>query len=177
MIPRVLVPAFGWKPTSLTLVAMVALISATTVAAIAVWRAVHLEEVPAAAARPDASWSNSVFAASASARPAGEGAPVLDNDPFSADRELAVSRAVVASQAAGSVVPTLPPEALRLLGTVLRPEGRSFVVYQLPSEVPRTAHVGESVGGMTLVNVAPGRATFRAHTGALVDLSLRRPGS
>lgn len=161
----------------MALVASIALIATSAFAGIAAWRAVRLEPIPAAVPRRAPAESESALASPASARLARTRAPVLDNDPFNADRELPGTRSVVASQAAGSVVRAVPPEAVRLLGTVLRPTGRSFAIYQLPSEVPKTVRIGESVGGMTLVEVAPGRATFRAQTGALVELSLSKPGS
>lgn len=164
-------------PRGLVLAAIVALFAAALLLAIATWRAVRLDPVPGAVPVIAPAGPEQAFVSPASARPPRTSLHVLDNDPFRADRELPGARSVVASQAAGSVVQTVAPDAIRLLGTVVRPPGASFVVYQLPSEVPRTVRVGESVGGMTLVEVAPGRATFRAQTGALVELSLNKPGS
>ena len=164
------------RPRGVALGAIVALASTSAVAVTAAWRAVRLEPIPAAVPLP-APAEASVLASPASARPARTRPPVLDNDPFKADRELPGARSVVASEVRGAVVQTVPPDAVRLLGTVLRPTGTSFVVYQLPSELPKTVRVGESVGGMTLIAVAPGRATFRAQSGSLVELSLSKPGS
>lgn len=164
-------------PRGLALGAILALISTSVVAATAAWRAMRLEPIPAAVPLPGSPAAQRVLALPASARPARTRPPVLDNDPFHADRQLPGARSVVTSGSGRAVVPTVPPEAVRLLGTVLRPAGTSFVVYQLPSELPKTVRVGESVGGMTLVDVAPGRATFRAQTGSLVELSLSKPGS
>ena len=164
-------------PRGLALGAILALISTSAVAATASWRAMRLEPIPAAVPLAASPAAQRVLASPASARPARTRPPVLDNDPFHADRELPGARSVVASGAGRAVAPTVPPDAVRLLGTVLRPAGTSFVVYQLPSELPKTVRVGESVGGMTLVDVAPGRATFRAQTGSLVELSLSKPGS
>lgn len=164
-------------PTGFRLAARLALGVSIAIVTIASWRAVRLDALPAATTWTAPVSSDGALTSPAFARSPGSESLALDNDPFSADRELTSARGPVTSQAAGSVVPTLPPEAVRLLGTVVRPEGRNFVVYQLPSEVPRTVRVGESVGGMTLINVLPGRATFRAHGGALVELTLTKPGS
>ena len=174
---RTLRPRFNSRPRGLALAAIVALVSASAVAASAAWRAMRLEPIPAAMPLPARAEAQRVLALPTSGRLARTRPPVLDNDPFHPDRELPGARSVVASEARGAVAQTVPPDAVRLIGTVLRPTGTSFVIYQLPSELPKTVRIGESVGGMTLVDVAPGRATFRAQTGSLVELSLSKPGS
>lgn len=163
-------------PTGLPLAALVAISSATLVVGIAAWRAVRLDPLPTAAGSTIAV-SAETLASMAIVRSPHEDVRPIDNDPFSADRQLPAARArAVASYASAGAI-AVPPEAVRLLGTVIRPGGKSFVVYQLPSEVPKTLRLGESVGGMTLVDVAPGRATFRTQRGARVELSLAKAGS
>ena len=164
-------------PTGFRLAAQIALVASIAIAAIVSWRAVRLDALPAATTRTVPVNTDGALTPPAVTRSSNTGGRALDNDPFSADRKLTSAPGAVTAQATGSVVPMIPPEAVRLLGTVVRPEGRNFVVYQLPSEVPRTIRIGESVGGMTLVHVLPGRATFRAPGGALVELTLTKPGS
>lgn len=99
----------------------------------------------------------------------------LASDPFNADRTLpgeADGEVVAAPDSAASA----PPPEVKLLGTVVR--GTSpFALCQLASDAPRIVHVGEKVGDLTLVSLDQGRATFRARTGAQVELSLSKQGS
>jgi hypothetical protein len=99
----------------------------------------------------------------------------LASDPFNADRTLpgeADGEVAAAPDSAAS----LPAAEVRLLGTVVR--GSSpFALCQLASDAPRIVHVGERLGDFTLVSLDQGRATFRARTGAQVELSLSKPGS
>jgi hypothetical protein len=77
---------------------------------------------------------------------------------------------------AESAEPMLAPEMVRLVGTVVLPADRSFAIYQLPSQAPRTLRVGESVGGLRLEAITPGAAIFRAADGTRIELKLPRPG-
>ena len=100
-------------------------------------------------------------------------AATLASDPFDPERSLPDR---VEESVAIDSTPSVPAAAVTLLGTVVR--GSSpFALCQLPSDVPRIVHVGEKVGDLTLVSLDQGRATFRARTGARVELSLSRPGS
>ncbi|HEU5186688.1 MAG TPA: hypothetical protein VFU01_19100 [Gemmatimonadaceae bacterium] len=163
-------------PTGLSLAALVAFSSATLVAGIATWRAVRLDPLPTADGSPVAVRAETLESMAIARSPRGDVRPI-DNDPFSADRQLPAARARAVESYASAGAIAVPPEAVRLLGTVIRPGGKSFVVYQLPSEVPKTLRLGETVGGMTLADVAPGRATFRTQRGARVELSLAKAGS
>ena len=99
----------------------------------------------------------------------------LTSDPFNPDRTLpgeADGEVAAAPDSAAAV----PPSEVRLLGTVVR--GSSpFALCQLSTDAPRIVHVGERLGDFTLVSLDQGRATFRARTGAQVELSLSKPGS
>lgn len=176
MMSRFTLPASSATPRGIILGATVLLWVAATIAAFSAWRAIRLDGAaggpaltaptprPATlASRHEPSWRAPV--------------PALDNDPFSADRRLPLAPVRKPSPPPDTATRELPPAAVRLLGTVVRPAGTSFVVYQLPSEVPGTLRVGEQVAGLTLVEIAPGRATFRTRTGALVPVYLIRAGS
>ena len=165
-------------PAGLLLAANVLLAAACGAAAVTIWRAVHLDAMPAAVSPAPA--PRGVGATLALHVPATADSDALDNDPFSADRLLpergdaAVDEpAVVAANAP----PPISPDAVRLIGTVVLPGTRSFAVYQLPSEVPKTVRVGESVGNLRLEAVMPGSAVFRAAGGARVEIHLIKPGS
>lgn len=171
----------GWRslatPAGLLLGANLLLAAATGAAAVAVWRAVHVEAIPAAA--PPAPASPGTGPTLALRTPAAADSDALDNDPFSADRllpetgEAADEPVAVAANAP----PPIAPEAVRLIGTVVLPGTRSFAVYQLPSEVPKTVRVGESIGNLRLEAVMPGSAVFRATGGARIEIHLIKPGS
>ena len=133
----------------------------------ATYRAVRLDPLPAPllAASPE----GGAFATRAS--PSRAAAGELDNDPFDPERRLPEEEASVDATAELLPLP-VAPEAVRLLGTVVLPDGGGFAVYQLPSEVPKTVHIGETIGRLTLVGIEPGRAIFRAADGARVALEL-----
>jgi hypothetical protein len=102
-------------------------------------------------------------------------AATLASDPFNADRTLpgeADGDVAAAPDSAASA----PVAEVRLLGTVVR-GSNPFALCQLPTDAPRIVHVGEKLGDFTLVSLDQGRATFRARTGAQVEVSLSKPGS
>src|SRR5688572_31646852 len=103
-------------PRGLVLAAIVALFAAALLLAIATWRAVRLDPVPGAVPVIAPAGAEQAFLSPASARPPRRSLRVLDNDPFRADRELPGARSVGASYAAGSIVPTVASDAVRLLG-------------------------------------------------------------
>ena len=172
----------GWRslatPAGLLLGANLLLAAATGAAAVAVWRAVHVEAIPAAA--PPAPASPGTGPTLPLRTPAAPDSDALDNDPFSADRLLPESGDAPADDpvavAADAPLP-IAPEAVRLIGTVVLPGTRSFAVYQLPSEVPKTVRIGERVGNLRLEAVMPGSAVFRAAGGARIEIHLIKPGS
>ena len=98
----------------------------------------------------------------------------LASDPFNADRTLRDEADGDVAARADSAVPA-PAAEIRLLGTVVR-SSNPFALCQLTPDAPRIVHVGETLGDLTLVALDQGRATFRARTGAQVELSLSRPG-
>ena len=99
----------------------------------------------------------------------------LANDPFDADRTLPGEADGEVAAAPDSAAPA-PAAEIKLLGTVVR-GSNPFALCQLTTDAPRIVHVGEKVGDLTLVSLDQGRATFRARTGAQVELSLSKPGS
>ena len=145
--------------------------------AVVTWRAVRLDPLPSAL--PGAPAASGASGAVVASRADEEDAVDIDNDPFRLDRQLPDPPEAEESTVpvADASEPVIVPEMIRLLGTVVLPGARSFVVYQLPSQVPRTLRLGESIGRLTLELVVPGRATFRAGDGTRVELQLPRPGS
>jgi hypothetical protein len=153
---------------------LLALAAATLV--VAGWRAVRLDPLPAATA-PAAVMAANGAIASRGPRSASD-QEELDNDPFRIDRQLPEmeSPADEAIAVADVAEPAIVPEMIRLLGTVVLPGARSFVIYQLPSQVPRTLRAGESIGRLRLESIVPGQAGFRAADGTRVTLQLPKPG-
>jgi hypothetical protein len=152
---------------------LVALAAVTLLAT--TWRAVRLDPLPAAAPATTATRGATLAERDASAVASDV---ELDNDPFRADRQLPEPAEPEADvMPVADAAPAIAPESVRLLGTVVLAGNRSFAVYQLPSQVPRTLHVGESVGGLRLEAVVPGQATFRAADGTRIELHLPKPGA
>lgn len=98
----------------------------------------------------------------------------LSRDPFRAGGRLPNAWAAAAPPAE-TVLP-VSVAAIRLLGTVIRPNG-SFALCQLPTDAPRIVRLGEKLGEMTLISIEQGRATFQAPHGGRLDLSLSTPRS
>jgi hypothetical protein len=139
------------------------------------WRAVRLDPLPSAAAPAVVAAAGDAIASRAPRTGEDE---EIDNDPFRIDRQLPETEAPAdeALTVAEVAEPAIVPEMVRLLGTVVLPGARSFVIYQLPSQVPRTLRVGESVGRLRLESIEPGQAGFRAADGTRVTLQLPKPG-
>ena len=139
------------------------------------WRAVRVDPLPdAAPATVTGAAAGDVIAT----RGPRDDADEIDNDPFRIDRQLPEPEesAEYATMVAEAAEPAIAPESVRLLGTVVLPAGRSFVVLQLPSQPARTLRIGERIGQLRLDAVQPGRATFRAPDGARIELHLSKPG-
>ncbi|HEX6060229.1 MAG TPA: hypothetical protein VFZ11_14565 [Gemmatimonadaceae bacterium] len=151
-----------------------ALAVAALAAALALARAVRLDPPPSGTPRPAEGRYAWVEEAPGAVAPAADAAEELDNDPFDPER-----RSPFAVDEDGAPIESRPSVEgpVRLLGVVVLPDGRGFAIYQLPSERPRTVHVGESIGGLLLVAVRPGRAVFRAPDGERVELNLSTPGT
>ena len=98
------------------------------------------------------------------------------NDPFDAGRAsldlVPVENAPLTATAAPSAV-----LAIRLLGTVLLPNGASFAVCQLPSALPRTVHVGDSIGGLTVLSIDRGHVVLHTARGEKTEIDIVHPGS
>ena len=167
-------------PARAPLAAAAALAASAAVAALALWGAVRLDPLPGAAPPSPApvltvEWTAGAVATADSGASGGD---ALDNDPFDPDRQLPEAYAAAEPEPeAAAGPPPVPAAAVRLLGTVVLPRGRSFAVYQLPSQMPRTLRVGECIGTLTLVAVEPGRAIFRDADGARVELQLPKAGA
>ena len=76
-----------------------------------------------------------------------------------------------------AMTPAAPdPGAVRLVGTMLFPDGRAAAVCRVGSEPARMVRVGERVGAYTLARVEPGRAILTGPRGRL-ELSVPKPGA
>jgi hypothetical protein len=158
--------------------AFIASTASLTVAALlfaaALWSALRIDPPPSIAPSPPGAMLALDGVLPGTQRDSASGA-TLASDPFNADRTLpgeADGDVAAAPDSAASA----PAAEVRLLGTVVR-GSNPFALCQLPTDAPRIVHVGEKLGDFTLVSLDQGRATFRARTGAQVELSLSKPGS
>lgn len=67
-------------------------------------------------------------------------------------------------------------QSIRLLGTIVRADGRSFAMCQLASQPVRMIYAGERIGTLTLETVSQGGAVFIDDSGARVTLRVARTG-
>jgi hypothetical protein len=99
-------------------------------------------------------------------------------DPFHPERRAPVARYLLpedGAQATLSVRGSVRGEAIRLLGTVVSGASGGFVMCQIGREPPKTLHVGDTLGGLTLRRVERAAAEFTDGAGTVV--LLRVPGA
>ncbi len=95
-------------------------------------------------------------------------------DPF---RPAPVAQPAAAVPVGAVPEPVSAPAApVRLVGTMVFPDGRAAAVCQLGSEPARIVRVGEAIGGYTVARVEPGRAILTGPGGRL-ELSVPKPGA
>jgi type II secretory pathway component PulM len=101
---------------------------------------------------------------------------LIDNDAFSPSRTRP-SPAYQLATAGGPAKPAAPLPALRLVGTVISPAGRSFAMCQIGTAAPRVVRVGGQIAGYTLHTLARGRAVFASPSGESLELHAPTPGT
>lgn len=57
------------------------------------------------------------------------------------------------------------------------PEGRGFAMCQWGADPPRLVRIGESVGGLTLKGIQPGRAIFLTGGGKRYEVQVPKAGT
>jgi hypothetical protein len=139
-------------------------------------RAVSIEPPPVATARGDdrAATADPIFAAIT--REALTDA--VASAPFRPERRRPAARFRLPSEASPDSSARAPAPAgdLRLIGTVVSPDGGGFVMCQLGTETPRVVRLGERIGPYALVGVHQGRARFRSESGELLDVTVPKAG-
>jgi hypothetical protein len=100
---------------------------------------------------------------------------IIAGDPFSP-----VRAAPEVSYRLGAVEPVVrrvvaAPQQVRLLGTVVRPAGRSFAMCQVAAGPATVVYPGQRIGGLVLESVSQGSAVFIDDEGTRV--TLRVPGN
>jgi hypothetical protein len=157
-----------------------ALAAATVAVGGAGWslaRALRVERPPRpAAASADSSGTVGPIFAGVSAAVIAE---AIDSDPFRPERR----RPEVRFRLPGEQAPPTVTQAgsasaaqLRLIGTVVSPEGGGFAMCQFGAEAPKVVRVGERIGPYALVDVHQGRARFRSEAGEIVDVTVAKAG-
>ncbi len=104
-----------------------------------------------------------------------------EKDPFRPERNrssarfrLPEERLVQVPQPAEAAV---APAAVRLLGTMVLPEGKSVALCQWGSDSPRLVRIGEMIGDLTLKRVEQGKAVFASAQGATVEVFVPKQGT
>jgi hypothetical protein len=106
----------------------------------------------------------------------------VEVDPFRPDRSRPAERFrlpgdVLAAAEPEAPEPVRPAPAVRLIGTVMLPDGGALAMAQLGEDSPRVVRVGEKIGEYVLRTVQRGGATFVSAAGERVELVVPRPGS
>jgi hypothetical protein len=99
----------------------------------------------------------------------------IATDLFSVDRTAPDAPYRIERAISGPTV--APPQAVRLLGTVVAAGGRSFAMCQLGADPPRVVYAGQRIGAMKLESVSQGSATFTDNAGVRVVVRVPRAGS
>jgi hypothetical protein len=98
---------------------------------------------------------------------------LLGRDPFDPSR-VAANRPYRIGVTSESVVRPVAAQPVRLLGTVVLAEGRSFALCQLGSAAARVVYPGDTIGALRLVRVDQGSAVFIDAAGARIELLVPR---
>lgn len=101
---------------------------------------------------------------------------VVAADPFSPDRSAPDVKYRIGRAPSGPEMTAPIPMLVRLLGTVVSPDGQSFAMCQLGTDAPRSVHVGQTVGTLKLQSVSQGSAVFTDATGTRVTLRVPTGG-
>jgi hypothetical protein len=104
----------------------------------------------------------------------------IDQDPFRPERRRPPERFPLPDDPVPDPAPVLAapdPGAVRLIGTVVMPEGRSFAMCQVAGEPPKLVRLGETVGDLTLRRVDQGLAVFITAGGATVEARVPKAGT
>jgi hypothetical protein len=97
---------------------------------------------------------------------------VLNRNPFDPLRQAYGGNRLANDAPAQSNEPVL-----RLVGTVVNPNGESFAVCNVGTPTSKLVRVGEEINGYTLRSVAPKRAVFRTPDGETMTLETPTPGT
>ena len=96
----------------------------------------------------------------------------IGKDPFHPERRRPGQRFQLPADQAGLAARRAEQQttaaALRLIGTVVAPDGGGFAMCEVQGGTPRIVRLGEQVGGWTLKRVTPGSAEFATPTGTVV---------
>ena len=99
-------------------------------------------------------------------------------DPFHPERRRPSVRFQLPGETPpASADPTEASAPFKLIGTAAMSEGRGFAMCQWGADPPKLVRIGESVGGLTLKAVQPGRAVFLTARGKRYEVQVPKAGS
>jgi hypothetical protein len=97
---------------------------------------------------------------------------VINRNPFDPLRQPPRATQLASGWGASEEEPVL-----RLMGTVINPNGESFAVCNVGKPTGQLVRIGETINGYTLRSVMPKRAVFTTPSGAQVTLETPPPGA
>jgi hypothetical protein len=103
-------------------------------------------------------------------------AAAIGKDPFHPERRRPAQRFRLPGEAAPGA-DVVSSEPFKLIGTAAMAEGKGFAMCQLGAEPPKLVRIGESIGGLTLKSVQPGRASFVRSDGKRYEARVPKAGS
>jgi len=148
---------------------------------VALLQVIRLDPLPVARATP--ATANDVptaiwLASTPESRLAAAAADPFDPDRIDDSLESTGADEEVLEDVGDSVSTPAPAAGLRLLGTIVAPDGTGAIaVCQLGAGTPVSVRLGEQIDGYRLQRVEPGRATFVSPDGEPLTLLVPKPGS
>jgi hypothetical protein len=168
-----------WRPLSVRL-GFAACVGCGAVLGLALWRAMRLAAVVAAA--PGAGDADAVTDPAPSvAYPLARVLAAVAKDPFHPERRRPGAHfqlpADIAAAAARRQDTQGPAASLRVIGTAVAPDGGGFAMCAWAGGSPRILRVGERAGEWVLRRVTPGAAEFTTPGGQAVVVRVPKAGS
>jgi hypothetical protein len=165
--------------------ALAGLVVAALLAIVSVRRALEISPLPAA--RPTPTSAPPEQASARAQYPIEYLSLAVARDPFTPERR---PRGIYFPPGMEPAPDTAPPAlaaapepyapaalAIRLVGTMLAPNGHAVALLEGAGQPARIVRVGERVGDHTLTRVEPGRAVLVSSGGERLELKLSQPGT
>lgn len=101
--------------------------------------------------------------------------PVLDDDPFSPDRQPPATRYRLPGSEEEVVEAPPKPVLPEVLGTVIATDGNNMATIRLGADSTKILRVGQSIGAFTVDSIAREQVTFTGASGERIVVRVKSP--